>query len=218
MAKQHTTAGPYRPWAMFCSGIVLIALATPSNALELPRLPAPTTQTQEPANHKGVTNLWVDTELRQVVQDIASQTGTVILCDQTVQGMLSMSVKDMPLQECLEGCAPASRERRSTTLAVARRRRRCRRRSTTLAVVRWRGSCLPTVASATVESVTGELDTRRYSGIGVVRVDRDPTHVLMGQGGLGRGPPCESVVNKKVSEKWCFAVEIKGRAGTGQSL
>ena len=55
---------------------------------------------------KHVTNLWVDTELRQVIQDIASQTDTVIVCDQTVGGLISMSVKDMPLEDCLErACA-----------------------------------------------------------------------------------------------------------------
>lgn len=54
-----------------------------------------------------VTNLWVDTDLRQVFQDISSQTGTSVLCDQTVQGLISLSVKDMPLEDCLERvCSP----------------------------------------------------------------------------------------------------------------
>jgi len=51
---------------------------------------------------KLITNIWVDTDIRQVVQDMSAQSDTVILCDQTVQGMLSMSVKDMPLADCLE--------------------------------------------------------------------------------------------------------------------
>jgi type II secretory pathway component GspD/PulD (secretin) len=55
---------------------------------------------------KLVTNIWVDTDLRQVMQDISSQTDTPILCDQTVQGLVSMSVKNMSLQDCLErACA-----------------------------------------------------------------------------------------------------------------
>ena len=53
-----------------------------------------------PAAPKGVTNIWVDTDLRQVIQDISSQTDTVLICDQTVQGTVSMSVKNMPLQDC----------------------------------------------------------------------------------------------------------------------
>jgi type IV pilus assembly protein PilQ len=58
---------------------------------------------------KLVSNLWVDTDLRQVVQDISSQTDTVIVCDQTVQGIVSMSVKDMSIEECLERvCAAGS--------------------------------------------------------------------------------------------------------------
>ncbi len=63
-------------------------------------------QTQPSKTAKRVTNLWVETDLRQVIQDIASQTDTVIVCDQSVQGMVSMSVKDMPIEECLErACA-----------------------------------------------------------------------------------------------------------------
>jgi type II secretory pathway component GspD/PulD (secretin) len=60
----------------------------------------------KPSAKKRVTNLWVDTDLRQVIQDIASQTDTVIVCDQTVGGLVSMSVKDMSLEDCLErACA-----------------------------------------------------------------------------------------------------------------
>ena len=55
-----------------------------------------------PAKSKLVTNIWVDMDIRQVVQDIAAQTDTVILCDQSVQGTVSMSVKEMPLSDCLE--------------------------------------------------------------------------------------------------------------------
>ena len=67
-----------------------------------PLAPLPAATMPAPSKSKLVTNIWVDTDIRQVAQDIASQTDTVILCDQTVQGMLSMSVKDMPLGDCLE--------------------------------------------------------------------------------------------------------------------
>lgn len=49
-----------------------------------------------------VTNIWIDTDIRQVLLDISSQTDTMILCDASVQALVSMSVKDMPLEECLE--------------------------------------------------------------------------------------------------------------------
>ena len=75
-----------------------------------PPLPQPVTvHSADPvaAAPKSVTNMWVDTEIRQVMQDISAQTDTVILCDQTVQGVISLTVKDMPLKECLERvCAP----------------------------------------------------------------------------------------------------------------
>jgi type II secretory pathway component GspD/PulD (secretin) len=65
--------------------------------------PAPASTAPAPAaKSKLVTNVWVDMDIRQVVQDVASETDTVILCDQTVQGIVSMSVKDMPLTDCLE--------------------------------------------------------------------------------------------------------------------
>lgn len=51
---------------------------------------------------RRVTNIWIDTDVRQAIQDISSQTETVILCDPSVQGLVSMSIKDMPLEECLE--------------------------------------------------------------------------------------------------------------------
>lgn len=70
--------------------------------------PEPTTapSVETAPAQKLVTNIWVDTDLRQVMQDISSQTDTAIMCDQTVQGMISMSVKNMSLQDCLErACA-----------------------------------------------------------------------------------------------------------------
>jgi type II secretory pathway component GspD/PulD (secretin) len=81
--------------AMLC-GAQEAATTQPTAAPVLERIVGP----------KLVTNIWVDTDLRQVIQDISSQTDTAIMCDQTVQGLVSMSVKNMPLQDCLErACA-----------------------------------------------------------------------------------------------------------------
>ncbi len=90
--------GNVLPW------LVLGALAASplANAAEPTPRSAPPPSTQPATPQKLVTNLWVDTDLRQVMQDIASQTDTVIVCDQTVQGIVSMSVKDMSIEDALE--------------------------------------------------------------------------------------------------------------------
>jgi len=49
-----------------------------------------------------VSNVWVETDVRQVIQDMSMQTGITIICDNTVQGIVTMAVKDMPLEDCLE--------------------------------------------------------------------------------------------------------------------
>ena len=82
--------------ALACCTALASASPEPTTAPVADATPAP----------KLVTNIWVDTDLRQVMQDISSQTDTPILCDQTVQGLVSMSVKNMSLQDCLErACA-----------------------------------------------------------------------------------------------------------------
>ncbi len=82
--------------------LLLTGLTTPAPSQTAPA-PAPVATASAPAaKSKRVTNVWVDMDIRQVVQDVASETDTVILCDQSVQGIVSMSVKDMPLADCLE--------------------------------------------------------------------------------------------------------------------
>src|SRR5579862_7506655 len=90
--------------AIACIAAALPLWAGADTAAELPpeTPPSATATAAAAAKSNLVTNIWVDTDIRQVVQDMASQTETVILCDQTVQGVLSMSVKDMPLGDCLE--------------------------------------------------------------------------------------------------------------------
>ncbi len=76
---------------------VLGACAAPATAAEAPGTP-PEASSVKP---KLVSNLWVEAELREVLQDIAAQTGTTIIADQTVQGIVSMAAKDLSLEECL---------------------------------------------------------------------------------------------------------------------
>ncbi|HVP57482.1 MAG TPA: hypothetical protein VMU02_05250 [bacterium] len=48
-----------------------------------------------------VTNVFYDTDLREALRDVASQTGVNIIPDETVQGVISLEVTSMPLEECL---------------------------------------------------------------------------------------------------------------------
>jgi type II secretory pathway component GspD/PulD (secretin) len=49
-----------------------------------------------------VTNVFYDTDLREALQDITAQTGINIIPDDTVQGIITLEVFDMPLEQCLE--------------------------------------------------------------------------------------------------------------------
>ena len=92
---------------MAIMGLVgMLALPTSSAADEPAPGPAPVkaaSPASSPAStRKLVTNIWVDTDLREVLQDISAQTGTTIIADQSVQGAVSLAAKEMPLEECLE--------------------------------------------------------------------------------------------------------------------
>ena len=89
-------------WAVLAAGDCLFA-ESPAVEVSASQPGSPTTQpAAESEKTTRVDNLWVDTEIRQVMQDISSQTGIAILCDQTVQGVVTLSVKDMSVEECLE--------------------------------------------------------------------------------------------------------------------
>jgi type II secretory pathway component GspD/PulD (secretin) len=49
-----------------------------------------------------VTNTWVESELRTVLQDISSAVGVVIIADEAVSGLVSAELKDVPLDTALE--------------------------------------------------------------------------------------------------------------------
>lgn len=52
-------------------------------------------------NQPLVTNYFYDTDLREALRDISAQTGVNIIPDDTVQGIVTLEVYDMPLEECL---------------------------------------------------------------------------------------------------------------------
>lgn len=49
-----------------------------------------------------ITNVFVDSDIREVLQDIASQAGVPILADDTVAGVVSLELNEVPLEKALE--------------------------------------------------------------------------------------------------------------------
>jgi len=48
-----------------------------------------------------VSNVFFETDLREVLLNISDQTGVPILADQTVQGYITMEISNLPLDDCL---------------------------------------------------------------------------------------------------------------------
>jgi len=49
-----------------------------------------------------VNSVFVDTDIRQALQDISNQTGIIIVADNTVEGFVSADLRDTPLEKALE--------------------------------------------------------------------------------------------------------------------
>ncbi len=49
-----------------------------------------------------VTNIFADDDIRQALRDIAAQSGVVIIPDQTVQGVVSCELRNVPIEQALE--------------------------------------------------------------------------------------------------------------------
>jgi type II secretory pathway component GspD/PulD (secretin) len=49
-----------------------------------------------------VSNVFADEDIRQALRDIAAQTGATIVPDQTVQGVVSVELRDLPLEKALD--------------------------------------------------------------------------------------------------------------------
>jgi type II secretory pathway component GspD/PulD (secretin) len=58
-------------------------------------------QTTEPTI-VSVSNVFVDSDLREVLQDIASQVGVIIVPDESVEGLVTCELKEAPLEKALE--------------------------------------------------------------------------------------------------------------------
>ena len=56
-----------------------------------------------PRGRRGlVSNVFIDTDLRQALQDIASQVGVIIIPDEAIAGVVTCELKDVPLEKALE--------------------------------------------------------------------------------------------------------------------
>ncbi|MCX7796610.1 MAG: hypothetical protein N2380_08845 [bacterium] len=70
---------------------------------EVPTMEKELQQTaQKPPSTILITNVFVDTELRQALRDISAQAGINIIADNTVQGWVTADLKDVPLEKALE--------------------------------------------------------------------------------------------------------------------
>ncbi|MGA2323554.1 MAG: hypothetical protein ABSG22_06875 [Sedimentisphaerales bacterium] len=61
-----------------------------------------TAEPQPKSQTKLISNVFIDTDIRQVLQDISSQTGVIIVADQTVAGLITCELKGVPLDKALE--------------------------------------------------------------------------------------------------------------------
>lgn len=60
---------------------------------------ASTPPTQQ--GQKGISNVFVDTEIRQALADISAQAGITIVADETVTGVISATLKEVTLEQAL---------------------------------------------------------------------------------------------------------------------
>jgi len=59
-------------------------------------------ESAEMSEQSLISNIFIDTDLRQVLQDISSQAGVTIIPDQTIEGLVTCELTDVPLEKGLE--------------------------------------------------------------------------------------------------------------------
>lgn len=57
---------------------------------------------REPREPGLITNVFFETDIREALRDISAQSGVTIIPDDTVQGVVTLDLKDVPLEECLK--------------------------------------------------------------------------------------------------------------------
>jgi len=75
-------------------GIYVVEHKPPPVPLEVPLV-------EVPPEERLITNVFVDTDIRQVLNTIAAQTEVNILVDDTVRGYISLDLRDVPLEKAL---------------------------------------------------------------------------------------------------------------------
>lgn len=63
---------------------------------------SPVLAQEETQEQPFVSNVFYDTDLRQAVADVAAQAGVSIIMDETVQGLITVEILDLPLEEALQ--------------------------------------------------------------------------------------------------------------------
>jgi len=74
-----------------------------------PKLPPPKAPPEEllPPGERPITNMFVDTDIREILRTIGAQAEVNILYDDSVRGYVSVDLKEVPLEKALEIiCAP----------------------------------------------------------------------------------------------------------------
>jgi type II secretory pathway component GspD/PulD (secretin) len=103
-----TCPRPLRTVALAITALVL--LSDPLIAEQPPKKPQETVSSavvsaasvDKAAEQKLVTNVFYETSLRQVLTDIATQVGVIIVPDMTVRGVVTCELKDVPLDRAID--------------------------------------------------------------------------------------------------------------------
>lgn len=77
-------------------GVYLVEIRPPEVEAAAPPKELP------PPGERLITNVFVDTDIREILHTIAAQAEVNILCDDTVRGYVSVDLKDVPLEKALE--------------------------------------------------------------------------------------------------------------------
>jgi type IV pilus assembly protein PilQ len=96
-----STAAPAVPAKLSSTPTVLAAAPSTPAAAPTPSTPTTPSIARDASGVPLVTNVFVETDLRQALSDISAQTGVAIIADSTVQGVVSADLKDVPLETAL---------------------------------------------------------------------------------------------------------------------
>jgi len=87
------------------TALIFAALASTHAPSQPVQASAPQTQVAKPivqdTGLKNITNVFTDTDIKQALSDMGAQAGIAIVGDDTVQGSVSVTLKDVPLEKAL---------------------------------------------------------------------------------------------------------------------